>query len=102
MEQVVTKVNIGGREYPLRINKSEEQAVLKAVQMINDRIRQYEKTYTGSDKFDHLAMCAIQLATENVANHGREQAFRDEILGKVDEIDKLISGQLSASDVHWF
>lgn len=100
MEQVVTKVNIGGREYPLRINKSEEQAVLKAVQLINDRIRQYEKTYTGSDKFDHLAMCAMQLATEGVANNVREQSFREEVLGKVDEIDKLISGQLSASDVH--
>ena len=100
MDQVVTKVNIGGREYPLRIQKSEEQALLKAVQMINDRLRQYEKTYTGSDKFDHLAMCAIHLATELASTENRDVLFRDEVINKVEEIDQFVSSHLSNSSVH--
>ena len=100
MEQIVTKVTIGGREYPLRISKSEETAVLQAVQMLNDRIVRYEKTYTGSDKYDHLAMCAIQLATEIASANLRESNFALEMSRKVDEIDLLLSGHLADNDVH--
>ncbi|MFZ9942170.1 MAG: cell division protein ZapA [Bacteroidia bacterium] len=96
MEQVVTKVLIGGREYPIRVNKSEEQSVLKAVKLINDRLSQYEKTYTGSDKFDHLAMCAIQLATELTALESRGNVFKQEVNQKVEELDQMLTGYLSA------
>lgn len=96
MEQIVTKVVIGGREYPLRIPKTQEQSVLKAVKLINDRLTQYEKTYTGSDKFDHLAMCAIQLASELTAEEGRGVSFQQDVLKKVGELDQLLSGHLSA------
>jgi cell division protein ZapA len=96
MEQVVTKVLIGGREYPIRVHKSEEQSVLKAVKLINDRLSQYEKTYTGSDKFDHLAMCAIHLATELTALELRGNVFKQEVNQKVEELDHMLTGYLSA------
>lgn len=66
MGELSIKVTIAGRTYPLTIKREEEESVRKAAKNINERIRSYEENYSVRDKQDLLAMCSLQLATQNL------------------------------------
>ncbi len=57
-------LNIADRRYPLGIDPSEEEEILKASKIINDKILSYRKMFTGRDDQDFLAMAAIDLAKQ--------------------------------------
>ncbi len=58
------KVSIAGRNYPLTIERQEEEQVRKAVSMIQSAMQRFEERYAVGDKQDALAMCALQLANQ--------------------------------------
>jgi len=59
------KLNIGNRIYPLNVNIEQEEVLRKAAKEINDMITKYEKSYAVKDKQDSLAMCALEIFTNN-------------------------------------
>lgn len=59
------KIVIAGRSYPLTINESEEEVVLKAVEDINSNIQRLQSSYAVKDMQDLLAMTSLQLATKS-------------------------------------
>jgi|TARA_A100001011_G_scaffold265917_1_gene274872 cell division protein ZapA (FtsZ GTPase activity inhibitor) len=59
------KLNIGNRIYPLNVNTEQEELLRKAAKEINDMIIKYEKSYAVKDKQDSLAMCALEIFTNN-------------------------------------
>ena len=54
-------VKIGGREYPLKINKGEEKGVKKAADDINRAIDILKGSYAVKDMQDLMAMASLQL-----------------------------------------
>ena len=100
MEEISIKVTIAKREYPLKIRRVDEERVRKAEQMLNDRIKEYEKQYSASDKQDILNMCALQFVTELV-NLTEDSKHSAQIAsGTISEIDKLISERIRLHSVH--
>jgi len=91
MDQVTTKVSVGSREYPLKVDAADEELIRDAVKSLNDRLRNYEKLYTGSDKYDHLAMCAIQIATEVAILKRQQQMDSSTLQNSVRKIDELLA-----------
>jgi len=61
------KVVIAGRTYPLTIKRAEEEQVRKAVNKINEGVKQLQENYAVRDKQDLLAMVALQLSTKSSA-----------------------------------
>jgi cell division protein ZapA len=61
MAEVSLKVLIAGRTYPLTVKKEDEQAVLDAARMINEKVKEFEISYSVRDKQDLLAMSALNL-----------------------------------------
>ena len=59
------KLNIGNRIYPLNVNTEQEEVLRKAAKEINEMITKYEKSYAVKDKQDSLAMCALEIFTNN-------------------------------------
>ena len=59
------KLNIGNRIYPLSVNIEQEEVLRKAAKEINEMISKYEKSYAVKDKQDSLAMCALEIFTNN-------------------------------------
>jgi cell division protein ZapA (FtsZ GTPase activity inhibitor) len=57
-------IKIAEREYPLKIERNDEEKIRKAAKTINDRIYQYKQKYANKDIQDLLAMAALQLATK--------------------------------------
>ena len=54
------KLQIGGRFYPLIIDRKDEEKVRKAARVINEKFGQYQQRYPDKDGQDFLAMAAFQ------------------------------------------
>ena len=66
MKEVSISISIAGNTYPIKVKPEDEQNVLIAAKLINDKIKALKETYVVNDKRDLLAMCALQLATQNM------------------------------------
>ena len=64
-EKIALKIIVAGRTYPLTVNSSEQQKVLKAADDINRAIKLLQESYAVKDMQDLLAMTALQLATKS-------------------------------------
>ena len=69
MSQLSIKVMIGGRSYPLTINRSEEEKIRKAVSEIDKNIKELKNNYAVIDMQDLLAMTALEYATDSVSKN---------------------------------
>ncbi len=88
------KVDIGGRPYPLTINRNEEELVRKASESVNFTIKEYSKAFEYKDMQDLYAMIALQHASGKMRLEN-ERSFKDkEMKDKLQEIDALLSSHL--------
>lgn len=82
------KVNIANRTYPLTIKREEEEDIRIAVKRINEAVKRFEERYAVKDKQDVLAMCALQIATQNArlkGNHNEQLAQYEAFLNEISE-----------------
>jgi cell division protein ZapA len=100
MEELSIKVTIANRIYPLKIKRSDEERVRRAAKLVNDRIKEYEQQYAVSDKFDLIAMCAMQFATELVNATEDLPAERNALSAELSTIDTRLSDFLKTVNVH--
>ncbi len=84
------KVQIANRSYPIKVNTGQEAAVRQAVQLVNERVRENEKLYAVKDPQDLLAMCALQLASEQLGVHLINQDQIQEIHKELDTLSELV------------
>lgn len=99
MDELSINVNLGNREYPLKIHRSEEARVRNAVQMIQARIKEYEQVYPVGDKYDHLAMSIMHIAGELAEMAEREQQQQQQIRERMQRLDQVLSASLANSNV---
>ena len=74
MSDVSVKVEIAGGLYTLKVKSEDENNVKQAVELINQKISEFEKNYGVKDKKDVLAMVTLQLVSQlekqkNLAEH---------------------------------
>lgn len=98
MNESEIKINviIAERSYRLTINKADEEKVMKAVTMLNERVKSYKQAYDYRDYQDLLSMVCLQLATLNV-KYESDAAYKDQYLEqKLDEISVLLSENIDS------
>lgn len=89
MAEVSLKIVIAGRTYPLTIKQEDEEAVINAAKMINDKVKEFEINYSVRDKQDLLAMSALNLlATQQ--NAPKKPSGQDEL----NQLDLFVSDYL--------
>jgi cell division protein ZapA (FtsZ GTPase activity inhibitor) len=64
MSEVNIKVEIAGSIFPLKVNAVDEENIQEAVNLINTKIVEFEKTYAIKDKKDVLTMVMLQLVSQ--------------------------------------
>ncbi len=64
MSDVSVKVEIAGGFYPIKVKANDEANVKQAVELINEKISEFEKKFGIKDKKDVLAMVSLQLISE--------------------------------------
>ena len=57
-------VTLAGRPYPLRVSRSDEEAIRRIGKELNDKVVEFQKTYVGRDKQDCLAMLLLLYAVD--------------------------------------
>lgn len=57
-------VVIAGRPYSLKVKAEDEPVILRLTKEINDRIRQFQATYTNKDKQDIIAMTLLNYSVD--------------------------------------
>lgn len=94
MSELSIKVNIGGRTYPLTIEREEEEVVRRAAKNINDYVKELQDNYAVNDKQDLLAMAALQMSTkvENNVGELENEALTQDIQALSDRIDAYLKG----------
>tara|TARA_B100000963_G_scaffold272820_1_gene240995 strand:+ start:24721 stop:25005 length:285 start_codon:yes stop_codon:yes gene_type:complete len=89
------KLNIGNRIYPLNVNIEQEEVLRKAAKEINEMIIKYEKSYAVKDKQDSLAMCALEVFTNNKKITMDQSKFGSNTEEKLREFIELIDKNIS-------
>ena len=84
MAEVSLKILIAGRTYPLTVKQEDEQMVLKAAKMINDKMKEFEQNYSVRDKQDLLAMCALNLLSAQQNTHRKAPELDKDLINQLD------------------
>ena len=83
----IIKVIISGREYPVNVTPETTAAMKKAAEVVNEQAQEFQSAYAISDPRDILAMCALQLAYQNLEyTHN----FPDTIEDQLDAIESAL------------
>jgi len=92
MSEVNIKVEIAGSIFPLKVNATDETNIKEAVNLINTKLLEFEKTYAVKDKKDVLAMVMLQLVSQlyKQANSAeKELSHLKQLFAGVEEMLKL-------------
>ncbi len=81
------KVNISGREYPVNVTPETEAAMKMAAAQVNEQAKKFQTAYAINDPRDLLAMCALQLAYQNL---DYTQTYTETIEEKLDAIESAL------------
>jgi cell division protein ZapA len=65
-EKLSIRIKIDGREFPLKVQREEEEKFRKAAKIINDTLLQYRQKYSSNSSQDFLAMTAFQFVLKTI------------------------------------
>ncbi len=91
---VQIQVMIADRQYPLRIKKGEEDTVKKAVTLVNDKLKEYQDSYSGKDKQDYLSMCVLMFAVEYQTLKNQSQQSGHVLDSHVQQLHRILDEAL--------
>jgi len=89
---VSVQINLGGKEYPLKVAADQLQGIESAAALVNERLIAYEKAFGVKDMRDLLAMCALHLASEQQhakREYGQQEEF---LLSELGTLAGLVEG----------
>ena len=89
-DKFLIHVEIAGKSYGIRINRSEEQVAREAVRQIRKKMDQYRKKYSDVDVKDLLAMVTFQLSVENLKLENDTSPFTEKIQELTDELESYL------------
>ena len=95
MGEISIKINIADRVYPLRVNMEEEEMIMRAAKIINDRIKEFQDNYAVRDKQDLLSMCVLHYATATLKADKKRVDEDTEVADKVYQLDQMLNNFFS-------
>ena len=92
-EKLSINIKIDGRNYPLKVDRDNEEKYRKAAKIINDIVLQYRQKYVTSDSQDVLAMTAIQFVLKSIELE--EKVDRSPLFDELKKLDEELDDYLS-------
>ena len=91
-DKFLIHVEIAGKSYGVRIDRSEEQVAREAVRQIRKKMDQYRKKYSEVDVKDLLAMVTFQLSVENLKLEDKNDTspFTEKIQELTDKLESYL------------
>ena len=92
--KLTIQVQIGNRSYPITVSAAEQEGVVKAAEKINKQLKELETAYKVKDQQDLFAMCALQIASEQIKSTYSQSAAHDEVHHGLKELDAIVTDYL--------
>ena len=94
-DNVSIKVNIAGKEYPLKVSSSEEQDVKYIELEIKEKLKMLQSNYGVKDKQDLLAMSLLQYMMANKKSNTDSEAASNDLHDKLKVLEEYVSDYLN-------
>jgi cell division protein ZapA len=91
MEELSIKIKIAEREYPMKVKRDEEEKVLAAGKMINEKLRLYKEQFGIDDKQDLLAMVAFDSVVQKQTSEEDHREIDQTLFDKVSHLNQMVS-----------
>ena len=95
MGELSIKIKIGDREYPMRVNPSEEERLRLAGRILNEKLKSFRDSFGIDDKQDLLAMVAFDCMAEKIKSETEINDLGASFFAKLSSIETQITGALS-------
>ena len=92
-EMLPINIVIGDRTYRIKVKPEDEEAVRKAVKLINDKIVDFKLQFAGKDMQDYIAMVLVWYSTLQVnqqVNSSQTEELADKLQSVEDLLDKFL------------
>ncbi len=85
-------IKIDGRNYPLQIDRKDEEKYRLAAKIVNETVRKYRELFRDMESTDILAMTAFQVALGNAEMQQSENdnLFMEELKNLNDDISDFV------------
>ena len=95
MGELSIKIRIGDRDYPMRVEASEEEQIRIAGKLINEKLRRFREEFGIDDKQDLLAMTVFDTVMENLKSTQALTENDQRILHRIAQVDHILSQALA-------
>jgi cell division protein ZapA len=95
MGELSIKIKIADREYPMRIDSSEEERLRLAGRMVNEKLKNYKDQFGIDDKQDLLAMVAFDCLIEKMKTEANNSSLTSNITNKISYLDQVVTEAIS-------
>jgi cell division protein ZapA len=93
MGEFSIKIKVAGSEYPMKLNAADEEIVMKAASIINERYYEFEKQYPNvREKKDILAMAFLQIMVDEIKGFKDKDKELNRLKVFVQEVNEMVDG----------
>ena len=89
-ETININLIIADRPYPLKIKQSEEEDIRRAAKEINQKVKDFQQSYSAKDKQDYLAMCALMYAVESLAAKNNSTSVNQDVQDEISKFEDFL------------
>jgi cell division protein ZapA len=94
LQQVMIKIKIADREYPIRVEAHEEAVVREAGRLLNESVNAYKERFKIHDKQDLLAMVAFDTVIDKLLTEQRFTQQEQSLSQDISHLDKVLTDAL--------
>ncbi|MEA3503883.1 MAG: cell division protein ZapA [Bacteroidota bacterium] len=91
MSEFEITIKIAERPYKLTVKKEEEEVVRRAAKILEEKTKEYSKTFATEDKQNVLAMAALDVALAEVRHEKEDTFMRKTMQKKLNALDELLN-----------
>lgn len=94
MGELSVRIKIADREYPMKVDASDEARIRNAGKQINERMKAYRERFGIDDKQDLLAMVAFDCLVDTIQPDDARNVTDEGVAEKISALNHLISQAL--------
>ena len=94
MADISIKLKIGDREYPMRVDAAEEEAIRRASKELNEQLKNYQSRFQIEDRQDLLAMVAFDCWMRNFRTDKAKSELESQLDLRLKDWDSQLSSAL--------
>lgn len=94
MAELSIKIRIADREYPMKVDASDEERIRTAGRIINERLKAYKDSFGIDDKQDLLSMVAFDCMVDKLRADEKYSNTDETVIERISHINSLLSQAL--------